>query len=205
MITEKDMIPGVIKSPDEVKNCLDAARVVSNNIEIYYKSIARPDSRGVVERYIHSLMGELSEHAIYHWFNNNNIDVRFTGDKFLIRPDPGYDLIIHANNRELTCSVKSSLLYSRDKLSNELKTRTIHISAEKAADINIQVFFIPENTDKFADKLPTEKNILIVGWFNKEQLQTRTRPKLYKMNPMHDLLTELKPKAKTVRRTAKKK
>lgn len=36
MITEKDMIPGVIKSLDEVKNCLDAARVVSNNIEELY-------------------------------------------------------------------------------------------------------------------------------------------------------------------------
>lgn len=194
MITEKDMIRGVIASPDEVKNCLDAARVVSNNIEIYYKNNALPDSRGVIERYIQSLMGELSEHAVYHWFDDNGIDVRFTGGKSLVKPDPGYDLIIYANSKELTCSVKSVLLYNSDNLSNELKTRTIRISAEKAADINIQVFFIPEDKDKFADRLPTEKNMMIVGWFNKKQLQGRTRPKLCRMQPLSNLLAELKKK-----------
>lgn len=191
MITEKDFVKGTDSlSAYEVKNCLSMARILANNIESYHKLLPKicgyklndkkekrctrdnPENKendndnNLVENYISCLMGELSERAVFNWLTEKGLKVEFSSNKYDIGPDPGYDILIHTDEKNYKCSVKSTFIIPDKKA---LEDKPIKAKETEEIDLHFDVFFTPSENEKY-NGLPTEKNMQIIGWLNKDEL-----------------------------------
>jgi hypothetical protein len=182
---------------EEIRNCI----IVSNNITPYINDRADLHPRDYLERFIDVLLGEIAECMVIKWFHQNNKFAESAVDKASPKPDAGHDIILKTReNREIKCSVKSSLSVFKSSPNDIINQFTIATKQSELRDTNIQVYFWLELSggNKHRVVVPSTNNVAIIGWvgskdikrFSKYATESREAPeeKLNKMRPMNELL-----------------
>lgn len=199
MIMEvKDVVLEPILNREQISECLETSLFLLKNME------DRPDlhDRGVFERFTNIAMGEIAERAVIEWLLSKNKYAVSAVDKHSEKPDKGFDILLKSKDREreLKCSVKSSLSIYKSNITDILKEFTISTKKIEVTDINIQVYFWLNLNSNPRITLPSELNMGIIGWLGRKDLQSATfgkystenreapKIKLQDIRPMESLL-----------------
>ncbi|WP_024860261.1 hypothetical protein [Ruminococcus flavefaciens] len=201
-----------IKGTDAILNSFlsnqDVLDCISTTKESLLKTMKdRKDlhKRSVTERFNNILMGELAETLVLKWLISQGINAVSAVDKNSGQPDSGYDIIIYTEkNREVHCSVKSSLSVYKSKIEEILDNFTISTTKKEVQEINIQVYFWYILSGEHRVTLPSEQNMAVIGWAGKHDLtsvdygayatEERKAPKikLRDLRPMSELIQFLR-------------
>jgi len=168
MLTYKDIVQFTL-SREDLTYCIGTAKNVLENI------IDRQDLhiRDDLERFINILMGEVAETMVLQWLRSNGKRAYSASDKKSEGPDAGHDLIImDTQDRDLKCSVKSSLSYKLD-VGGILEICRLATKPSELRDINVQVYFwLTLNPTKNSPRItvPSIRQSSIIGWFGKNDI-----------------------------------
>ena len=190
-IHAEDVI-GPILTDDEIKECIDTARALLDNMR------DRKDlhSRSCLERFNNILMGEIAERSVIKWIQMQGKFAKSAVNKKSGQPDEGHDIILHSKTgNTITCSVKSSLSALKSNMDDILETFRLSTKKSEIRGINIQVYFWLDLTGKTRVSTPSNLNMAMIGWCGRKDLigkdestyATENRP------VMNDYLKELRP------------
>lgn len=196
LLKPSDVIQPVL-TDEEVQECLATAQCLLKSMQ------DRGDlhTRGVLERYIDIVMGEIAEQSVIKWVQSQGKFAQSAVDKTSGRPDSGRDVLFHSREgRSISCSVKSSLSVHHSNVADMLSQFHLASKQSEIRGINIQVYFWLDLSSKPRVTVPTEKNMAMIGWLGRKDLKgiaesayaTEARPvvraPLNGMRPMRDLL-----------------
>ena len=111
-LKSSDVIKSVL-TDEEIQECIGTAQILLKSMQ------DRGDlhARGVLERYIDIVMGEIAEQSVIRWIQGQGKFAESAVDKTSGKPDAGHDIIFHSRDgREISCSVKSSLSVHYDNV-----------------------------------------------------------------------------------------
>lgn len=204
-ITEKDVVY-IQLTTKELSICIDNAKSILDSI------VDRTDlhDRDNLERFNNLLMGEIAEQMIMKWLRENGKFAILDIEKNKGGADKGHDILLKQidTNRDLKCSVKSSLSY-KHKLPYIISKFRLATTLNEIRDVNIQVYFwldLTPSQNAPRTTVPTLKNSAIIGWFgskdlekssnsfssyNHERRQSPEKPLKY-ARPMSELLNYIK-------------
>lgn len=119
-------------------------------------------------------MGEVAEQMVIQWLVSNHKFVQSSVDKQSGTPDLGHDLYLRRgdNNETITCSIKSSLSYSKG-IAGILDNFKLATTPTELRDVNIQVYFWlnlnpPQGSSRTT--VTSFNNSGIIGWFGSNDL-----------------------------------
>lgn len=199
-IEPKDVVLNNYLTQNDVISCIQTSEGLVKKI-VDRKNL---HDRAILERFINILTGELAEQLVLKWLISNGINAELAVDKESGHADQGYDIIIHAPNKELHCSVKSSTSVFKSTIEEIIDNFTISTTLSEVQDVNVQVYFWYELDGKPRITVPSEHNLAIIGWAGKKDLkavdyasyttESRKAPKikLRDLRPMTELLRYLK-------------
>lgn len=128
--------------------------------------------RSYMERYIDILMGEAAERAVINWLKQNGKYVVSAVDKKSGKPDFGHDILLKdIYERDVKCSVKSSLSVYKNKIDDILDTFTVATKESELRNANIQVYYWLDLNGENRITVPSNKNMAIIGWIGKNDVK----------------------------------
>ncbi len=164
-----DKVIKVKMNDDELKKCIETAEFLCESV------VDRKDlhKRDYLERFIDLLMGEISEQSVIKWFHDNGKFAKSAVDKKSRKPDMGHDIILKTkDNKEILCSVKSSLSVFKSDMQQILDTFTIATKKSEVRQVNIQVYYwlSPISTPRVC--VPNHENMAIIGWVGENDIKS---------------------------------
>lgn len=156
-------------SDGEVKECVKTAEFLCESI------IDRKDlhERDYLERYIDILMGEIAEKSVIKWFRDHGKFAESAVDKTSGKPDMGHDIILKSiENKEILCSVKSSLSVYKSEMKDILDTFTIATKKSELRQVNIQVYYWLSLKSTPRVCVPNHENMAIIGWVSNKDIES---------------------------------
>lgn len=153
----------------EIEQCIKTAEFLCETV------VDRKDlhERDYLERYIDILMGEIAEQSVIKWFHDHDKYAKSAVDKTSGKPDLGHDIILKSrNNKEILCSVKSSLSVFKSDMQDILDTFTIATKKSEIRQVNIQVYYwlSPKTNPRVC--VPNHENMAIIGWVANNDIQS---------------------------------
>lgn len=168
MAVSKDSIVKINLSNIDMYHCVENAQVLCKTMT------DRPDLhlRSYMERYIDILMGEAAEMAVIKWLKQNGKYAVSAVNKKSGKPDLGHDIILKdTREREIKCSVKSSLSVYKNKMDDILDTFTVATKASELRKVNVQVYYWLELNGENRTTVPSNDNMAIIGWIGENDVE----------------------------------
>ncbi len=168
MAVSKDSIIKIDLSNIDMYNCVENTQILCETM------IDRSDLhlRSYMERYIDILMGEAAEMAVIKWLKQNGKYAVSAVNKKSGKPDLGHDIILKdIREREIKCSVKSSLSVYKNKIDDILDTFTVATKASELRKVNIQVYYWLELNGESRTTVPSNDNMAIIGWIGENDVE----------------------------------
>jgi hypothetical protein len=170
MITAQDTLK--IDIPAGIfEQCVQVASHLSSRIT----DRADLHGRDQLERFNHILMGEIAEQLVIHWLLGQGKFAQSTVDKFSDRPDSGHDIRLKSKDgRDIFCSVKSSLTFSKDE-AGIVEEFTLASKASELREVNIQVYFwlkLHPKPHESRISVPSMSQCALIGWFGRKQINS---------------------------------
>lgn len=168
MIAVKDVV-FVPLNPQNLNTAIDNAQIILDSI------IDRGNlhSRDKLEQFNNILMGEIAEQMVMQWLSDNGKFVQSSVDKNSGVADLGHDLYLknRKNNEIITCSIKSSLSYSKG-LDGILQYFKLATTPTELRSVNIQVYFWLDLNPQIGSRttVTSFKHSAIIGWFGYNDL-----------------------------------
>ncbi|MDQ3557518.1 MAG: hypothetical protein M3409_12205 [Gemmatimonadota bacterium] len=193
----------VVRAPladEQVAECVAAAARIAPRI----RDRGDLHARDPLERFIDVLLGETAERMVLEWLRAHGKRAEPASAKDGAGPDAGHDLLLRGGDRELRCSVKSSLsaLLGLPRIVSEF---TLATTRGELRHVNVQVYFWLDLAAGGGHRttVPALRNAAIVGWaglrdvqrFRRYATESRQSPdgfKLSDMRPMDQLLPLLR-------------
>lgn len=168
MITAQDTLKIAIPA-DIFERCVQVASRLSSRIA----DRADFHGRDQLERFNNILMGEIAEQLVIHWLSSHGKFAESTVDKFSDKPDMGHDLRLKSRDgRDIYCSVKSSLTFSKDE-NGIVEEFTLASKASELREVNIQVYFwlrLHPKPHESRITVPSLAQCALIGWFGCRQI-----------------------------------
>lgn len=168
MAVNQNTVIGIALSENELGICVKNAQILCETMS------DRSDlhARGYMERYIDIMMGEVAEAAVLKWLRQNGKYAVSAVDKSSGKPDSGHDILLKdKHNREIQCSVKSSLSVYKDNIDDILDTFTLATKESELRKVNIQVYYWLKLKGENRITVPSEKNMAIIGWIGENDVK----------------------------------
>jgi len=166
MITKEDIIK--IEIPEALNKIADLFASLFTEHASFQDRYDLP-SRTLQERLKNRKSGNLATYSVAYFLLQKREYVRiydFERNDFS-SPDPWDLMVIGKDKKELTVEVKSSgPAENTPDLDTVLRGRTLTVKPGEQKDINIMVYHLPEDY---------EKNLYIIGWASKEDLDQLER------------------------------
>ncbi len=157
-------------SDEEMESCIENAMFLVKTMQ------DRPDlhSRSYMERFINILMGEAAERAVIKWIRGKGKYAVSAVDKRSGKPDLGHDIILRdKKQKEIVCSVKSSLSACKSHIDEILKSFTIAAKRSEIRQVNIQVYYwlSLKGDHEYRVTVPSNNNMAIIGWAGENDIE----------------------------------
>lgn len=168
MSVNRDTVVRIALSEKELRKCTENTQILCETMS------DRSDlhSRGYMERYIDIMMGEVAEAAVIKWLSQNGKYAVSAVNKSSGKPDSGHDIILRDKyEREIECSVKSSLSVYKDNIDDILDAFTLATKASELRKVNIQVYYWLKLKGESRITVPSEKNMAIIGWIGENDVE----------------------------------
>ena len=168
MAVNKDTVIRIDLLEEDLSKCTENAQILCETIS------DRSDLhlRSYMERYINILMGEVAEVAVIKWLRQNGKYADSAVNKRSGKPDSGRDIILKDRyEREIGCSVKSSLSVYKNNIDDILDTFTVATKESELRKVNIQVYYwlILNGVNRIS--VPSDKNMAIIGWIGENDVE----------------------------------